>query len=114
MINYRNIFLLCALAGVTTAQMPGKMATFVQAEKAATGRDRIVRKSIGRTEAMRHVQVRAAVEGRLTKVYFQEGALVKAGDLLMQIDPLRYDAAVKQAEAAIAQLNAQMVYANSR
>lgn len=106
--------MLLALGGVAVAQMPGNMTTYVQAEKATTGRDQIVRKSIGHTEAIRHVTVRAAVEGRLTKVHFQEGAIVKEGDLLLQIDPLRYDAAVKQAEAAVAQLEAQLIYAQSR
>ena len=78
---------MLALGGAAAAQMPGKMTTYVQAEKATTGRDQIVRKSIGRTEAIRLVTVRAAVEGRLTRVHFQEGAIVREGDLLLEIDP---------------------------
>ena len=111
---YRSLAIMLALGGAAAAQMPGKMTTYVQAEKATTGRDQIVRKSIGRTEAIRHVTVRAAVEGRLTRVHFQEGAIVREGDLLLEIDPLRYQAAVKEAEAAVAQLDAQLVYAGSR
>ncbi len=114
MIPYRSLAMLVALTATAAAQMPGKMVTYVQAEKAAAGRDKIVRKSIGRTEAIRHVTVRAAVEGRLNKVHFHEGSMVKEGDLLMQIDPLRYEAALKQAEAAVAQLEAQRIYATSR
>lgn len=106
--------ILLVLSGLATAQMPGKMVTYVQAEKATLGRDKIVRKSIGRTEAIRHVTVRSAVEGRMVKVHFQEGAMVKTGDLLLEIEPLRYAAAVEQAEAAIAQLDAQITYATSR
>ena len=102
------------LCGAATAQMPGKMVTYVQAEKAVQGQDKVVRKSIGRTEAVRHVTIRAAVEGRMTKVHFQEGAMVQKGDLLLEIDPLRYTAAVKQAEASVAQLDAQIVYATGR
>lgn len=105
---------MLALSGIASAQMPGGAAPFVQAEKVTAGHDRVVRKSIGRTEAVRHVTIRAAVEGRLNEVLFQEGAIVKEGDLLMRIDPLRYEAAVKQAEATLAQLEAQLVYANSR
>ncbi len=108
---YAISLLLC---GVAAAQMPGKMATYVQAEKAVLGQDKIVRKSIGHTEAVRHVTVRSAVEGRLVKAHFQEGAIVKEGDLLLEIDPLRYVAAVEEAEAAIAQLDAQITYATSR
>ncbi len=114
MKNYRSLALFIALTGAAAAQMPGKMVTYVQAEKSTTGRDKVVRKSIGRTEAIRHVSVRAAVEGRLNKVHFKEGSMVKEGDLLMQIDPLRYEAALKQAEAAVAQLEAQLVYSVSR
>ena len=51
----RTLSILLALSGVAMAQMPGKMATFVLAEKASAGYDRIIRKSTGRTEAMRHV-----------------------------------------------------------
>ncbi len=94
--------------------MPGKQITYVQAEKATLGRDQVIRRSIGRTEAVRNVTVRAAVEGRIINVHFQEGAMINAGDLLLEIDPLRYEAAVKQAEAQIAQLNAQLTYASSR
>ena len=110
----RTLSILLALSGVAMAQMPGKMTTFVLAEKASAGYDRIVRKSTGRTEAVRHVTIRAAVEGQLVEVLFQEGALVKEGDLLLRIDPLRYEAAVEQAEATVAQLEAQLAYATSR
>lgn len=110
-ILYSIPLLLCS---VGYAQKPGKMVTYVQAEKAVLGQDKIVRKSIGRTEAKRHVTVRSAVEGRLVKVHFKEGTPVQEGDLLLEIDPLRYTAAVEQAEAAIAQLEAQITYATSR
>ena len=114
-MNYRTLLAIpLLLCGAATAQMPGKMVTYVQAEKAVQGQDKIVRKSIGRTEAVRHVTIRAAVEGRMTKVHFQEGAMVQKGELLMEIDPLRYTSAVKQAEASVAQLDAQIVYATGR
>ena len=103
-----------AIGSSALGQMPGKQITYVQAEKATLGRDQVIRRSIGRTEAVRNVTVRAAVEGRIINVHFQEGSMINAGDLLLEIDPLRYEAAVKQAEAQIAQLNAQLTYASSR
>ena len=48
----------------------------------------------GRIEAVEAVDVRARVSGYITKVAFDAGALVKQGDLLFEIDPREYQAAV--------------------
>ena len=42
--------------------------------------------------------MRARVWGYLDKVNFKEGALVKKGDVLFEIDPRTYQAALNQAE----------------
>ena len=52
----------------------------------------------GRTAAVDSVEVRARVWGYLDKVNFKEGALVKKGDVLFEIDPRTYQAALDQAE----------------
>src|SRR2546429_451989 len=44
-----------------------------------------------RTAAVDSVELRARVSGYLDKVNFKEGALVKKGDVLLQIDPRIYD-----------------------
>lgn len=85
----------------------------VQVEKATSGRDYVARRSIGHVEAVRTVHVRAAVEGFLQEVCVPEGAVVKEGDVLFRIDPLRYQAAVQQAEANLTRLEAQIIYANN-
>lgn len=103
---------LLILAGAVQAQMP-KMAEHVQVERACTGQDYVARRSIGRVEAIRTIHVRAAVEGFLEEVCFREGATVKEGDILFRINPLRYKAAVQQAEANLARIDAQIVYANN-
>lgn len=105
---------LIALSGLASAQMPGMSASHVQVETASSGKDRIVRKSIGHTEAINTVKITAAVDGFLKEINFKEGSMVKAGDVLLQIDPLRYQAAVQQAEAALAQIEAQIIYASNR
>src|SRR5579863_5904100 len=46
----------------------------------------------GRTVAVDSVEVRARVWGYLDKVNFKEGAIVKAGDVLYEIDPRTYKA----------------------
>jgi RND family efflux transporter MFP subunit len=62
----------------------------------------------GRTEASLGVDIRARVSGYLTKVHFKDGADVKPGDPLFDIDPRTYQAAVDQAKAALAQAQAQV------
>ena len=64
-------------------------------------------RTIGNGEAINSVSVKALVAGEVTAVHFKEGQDVKKGDLLFQIDPRPYDAALKQAEAALARDVAQ-------
>jgi multidrug efflux system membrane fusion protein len=54
------------------------------------------------------VQIRPMVEGPLQKVAFIEGQEVKKGDVLAQIDPRLYQAALDQAKAKLAQDEAQL------
>ena len=56
----------------------------------------------GRTAAVDSVEVRARVSGYLDKVNFKEGALVKKGDVLFEIDPRTYQAELEQAEGNLA------------
>ena len=60
----------------------------------------------GRVEAARVAQVRARVTGIVQKRLFAEGSDVKAGDVLFQIDPAPYKAAVDSAKAALAKAQA--------
>lgn len=46
-------------------------------------------------------------------VHFREGSLVKAGDLLVTIDPAPYRAAVDQAEGQVASAEAKLDYARA-
>jgi multidrug efflux system membrane fusion protein len=67
----------------------------------------------GQTAAVKSVDVRARVWGFLQSVNFTEGALVKKGDLLFQIDPRPYQALVNQAKSKIAQDQAQLVHSEA-
>ena len=63
----------------------------------------------GRTAAVDSVEVRARAWGYLDKVNFKEGALVKKGDVLFEIDPRTYKAALAQAEGNLASGQARLV-----
>jgi RND family efflux transporter MFP subunit len=67
----------------------------------------------GNTAAVNSVDIRARVTGYLDKVAFEEGALVKSGDLLFVIDPRQYQAAFDQAQANVEQSQAELALAES-
>jgi membrane fusion protein, multidrug efflux system len=57
------------------------------------------REFLGRVQAADKVEIRARVEGFLEKRLFTEGQMVKAGDLLFQIDPSAFQAELDQRQA---------------
>ena len=63
--------------------------------------------AIGNVEAYNAVSVKALVNGEIVGVQFKEGQDVQQGDVLFQIDPRPYEAALKQAEAQLARDAAQ-------
>ena len=65
----------------------------------------------GRVEASRVAQVRARVNGIVLKRLFREGSEVKAGQVLFQIDPAPYQAAVDSSRAALAKAQANLLQA---
>lgn len=67
----------------------------------------------GRLEAVDRVDVRARVSGAVQAVHFREGSLVKAGDLLVTIDPAPYQAEVSRVEAQVAAAQARVTYTQS-
>lgn len=67
----------------------------------------------GRLEAVERVELRSRVAGAIRAVHFREGALVKAGDLLVSIDPAPYQAEVDRTAAQVAAAQSQLVFARS-
>lgn len=68
----------------------------------------------GRLEAWRVAQVRARVPGIVARRVFTEGAEVKAGQLLFQLDAAAFQAAVASAEAAVARADAGVAQAQAQ
>ena len=59
-------------------------------------------------------QIRPRVSGHLVSQNYTEGAVVKAGDLLFQVDPRPYQAALDQAEAQVLQAESQLNQAKAQ
>lgn len=65
---------------------------------------------IGHVIPLNTVKIVPQVQGYLTKIYFQEGQDVKAGDLLATIDDRPYKATLAKAEATLAQTVVALKY----
>ncbi len=66
-----------------------------------------------RTEAMQSVDIKARVTGYLEEIKFKDGADVKKGDVLFQIDDRPYKAALDEAKANVAYAKAALVEAEA-
>lgn len=87
------------------AQAAAPLVTAVPAVRATVP---IYQDFVGQTQAVNTVEIRAQVGGFLQSIDFTEGATVDKGQLLFQIDPREYQAAVQQAQAKRAQTQAAL------
>ena len=65
----------------------------------------------GRVVAIQKVDVVPQVSGEIMEVCFKDGANVSEGDVLYRIDPVKYEAAVKNAESKLTEMKANVKYA---
>ncbi|MFA6108858.1 MAG: efflux RND transporter periplasmic adaptor subunit [Candidatus Latescibacterota bacterium] len=70
--------------------------------------------AVGTVEPIQSVSVRAQVGGVVTRVAFEEGGSVTAGQLLFQIDPRPLQAALAAAQAQLARDQAQAAHAQTQ
>ncbi|MEY4092377.1 MAG: hypothetical protein RLZZ496_1559 [Pseudomonadota bacterium] len=64
--------------------------------------------TIGTVQPVASVILRPRVEGQILEISFADGALVKAGDVLVRLDSRGIDAQVRQAEATVQRTTAQL------
>lgn len=73
--------------------------------------DHRVKSYPGRIVAIQKVDVVPQVSGEILEVCFKDGAQVREGDVLYRIDPVKYEAAVKNAESKLTEMKANVKYA---
>lgn len=100
-----GIGVLAVLAIMTVVALRGGRdgAVDVRTENVSR-RDLVARVSAtGYLEPKRSVDISADVSGRIVELKVEEGDAVTEGDLLLVIDPARFEAAVQRAEAGLAE-----------
>jgi multidrug efflux system membrane fusion protein len=79
---------------VATAARRGDMPVYISA--------------LGTVTAYNTVTVKSRVDGQIVRVAFEEGQMVKEGDLLVEIDPRPFEVQLAQAEGQMARDRAQL------
>ena len=83
------------------------MAAPVHVAPVQVGNMSVIERTIGTVLANSTVSVNARIQGQMVKAFFKEGQMVKAGDVLFQIDPRPYQAIYDNALASLASAKAK-------
>jgi len=95
-------FLFCLCSGCKIKPVPAPPPE-VQVITVIATNVPLVEEWIGALDGLVNAQIRAQVTGYLSRQHYKEGRQVKTGDLLFQIDPRSFQAALDQALAKLAQ-----------
>jgi multidrug efflux system membrane fusion protein len=94
------------------AQKPARNAVGVASVRVEKADFPVYLTGLGTVQGFNTVLVRTRVDGQIDKIAFKEGQLVNQGDLLVEIDPRPFQAALDQANAKKAQDEANLANAN--
>src|SRR5688572_24727624 len=101
-----------ATAGARTTDTPKPAAILVDTAVVRKGDIPAYLDGLGTVTAFNTVTVRSRVDGQLIRVAYQEGQIVREGDLLAEIDSRPFQVQLEQAQAQLARDQAQL--ANAR
>lgn len=108
--------LAVALTVSAFAFFNGKGETLVEVQSASVARETVVQKvnATGRIQPKTQIRISADVSSKIVALHVEEGNWVEQGELLVELDRERYDAAVESAQANVrsAQANAKLVLQN--
>ena len=108
---------LAVLLGFTRSSKPAQAAQPVLEVGVVTVEQKnvpIYSEWIGTTEGMVNAELKAQVTGYLLRQDYKEGSFVKQGQLLFEIDPRPFQAALDQANGQVAQYQGQLEQATSQ
>lgn len=112
--NRRGVFAclgaiaLAAVAGCEKQQAAAPPVADVQVVPVEQRDVPVVREWVGSLDGSVNAQIRAQVAGYLVKQDYREGTRVRKGDVLFEIDPRPFEAALAQAEGLLGQARAQL------
>ncbi len=106
--SYQQLPQKDAVAVAVQEREAADLVVSISAAAARRGDLPIYERGLGNVQAYATVNVKTRVDGPIVKVLFREGQFVKQGDVLMQIDPRTYQAAVYQAVGKLARDQAQL------
>ncbi|MDE2515766.1 MAG: MdtA/MuxA family multidrug efflux RND transporter periplasmic adaptor subunit [Rhodospirillales bacterium] len=119
-VRFVLLLLLIALAVLVWYRWPaggvrggGQPPQPVGVTAVVTGSMPIVMKGLGTVTSLASITVRTQINGQLLSLGFKEGQMVRKGDVLAQIDPRPYQAALAQAEGQLARDQALQAQARS-
>jgi multidrug efflux system membrane fusion protein len=112
LLHTSSLFLLLLVVGCDSkdavqAARPQPAGAPVRIATVASRTMPVELQAIGNVEAISTVSIKAQISGQLMRVHFKEGDFVKKGQLLFTIDRAPFEAALRQAEGALARDEAQ-------
>src|ERR1700688_3655557 len=99
-------------AAAINAQKAARPAVRVTVAPVAKADFPVFLTGLGSVQGFNTVLVRTRIDGQIDKIAFKEGQTVRQGDLLAEIDPRPFQAALDQAKAKKAQDEANLANAN--